>query len=1220
MSTVNDNDLFIVERSGTLYKLRHEDMSTLNDTDLFVVERSGTLYKVAAEDVDLGPTGSTSTPVTVLTPVNGSGLNDGQDIQPLSSAITNVAGSGTITVPTAEITAATVLNFSDNTAPDDDTNYRSGAAENIYDSSHTPAKTSNMIFANPGGSWQAKLVTTFNPPLQVNSSLKIMVYKANSYGYYYTLNGGADTSQTALRDTGTSVADGIWEIRDPVNTSDAFTGELTSFSWGLNTGYAGAGNTYWSAIYVDGLRITDGFTTLTHSSNTNLSNFTLGTSVTQNSGYTPETSAITAVGSKQYVTNATATDVPGATGFPGTPNTIIDPDASSGRFDYASQQIGNLFDGSTSTYCYHVGTAQGVDSYAFELANNGIRPGDTFGIYNAPGSTPPSYQPWSIQFQQSNGTTVGPIKHLQDTSGGGWSDFTVPTGATKIRIFRHLLNSSYCQSYIYGFRVNQGPMLTNTARTSLTLTDNTDLENFRVGDSVVDPAGYSDPVITNFQISGTTDLSSFVTTWNSANNSFNVQHIAATQTGDTITFFIPSAATFALGGGRWSGTDISFNVTGDFSSGDSSFTWSSATVTKSWVFNSAGYLTLTTTNASPGFYLTPQYTRYGGSNFDFGIPPVVTGVGSSSIDVDSGTWTNGNTVEGSSLAAATGTVAFTDGTKLTLSSTSGRWITNANKTATKSSSYDTALTFADDTNLNLIIGTATQSNSNATDFDGVTTSAITNVSVQTIPAYQYSSTNSYTNARTYYQTLDPPTKLFEDNNNNFSPENLASGDYGATMTFNVTGVTKVSLQYRNSPSDLTMVITDTSGATQTFYPSDGVNSKHDFTLSGPTDIDTIYWFSYTGSNSTGAAYFSLQRLWFNDVRVTESSTSSTGDTNLTLTDSTNLSSITAGDQVLKGKTVTLDESASNFYALYRDNGNQVSSGTQAVAITQNFFSSDETSSSKNGNVGWLLPTPNTNKLVFDYVVENVGDTIEFIYGSAHIGSATMGFSFSGDCTSATASFTGTKNTSPKSSTNIVTTKKVGTITATLTGPSQAFVHYIEGLENSPITVSSVDTSNFVVAVSAGTWSNGQSIYTYFTPATIGSVELASGSTLYGSSVSGTFLQGKYLRGATVTAEAPSPSEIVFTSSNAGTTAYSGTDSTLTSRTWKLESGSSSTGPWSLVGNYIDTGVASSQDGATQWTTAPTLTANTFYRVGVTYVASNAADVASSNNIFKTGDA
>jgi hypothetical protein len=55
MSTLNDTDLFIIERSGTNYQVRSEEMSELLDTDLFVVERDGVNYKLAAEDLDIVP-------------------------------------------------------------------------------------------------------------------------------------------------------------------------------------------------------------------------------------------------------------------------------------------------------------------------------------------------------------------------------------------------------------------------------------------------------------------------------------------------------------------------------------------------------------------------------------------------------------------------------------------------------------------------------------------------------------------------------------------------------------------------------------------------------------------------------------------------------------------------------------------------------------------------------------------------------------------------------------------------------------------------------------------------------------------------------------------------------------------------------------------------------------------------------------------------------------
>lgn len=45
MSPINDSDLLLVERAGSLYKVTYDRLSELNDTDLLLVERGGTLYK-----------------------------------------------------------------------------------------------------------------------------------------------------------------------------------------------------------------------------------------------------------------------------------------------------------------------------------------------------------------------------------------------------------------------------------------------------------------------------------------------------------------------------------------------------------------------------------------------------------------------------------------------------------------------------------------------------------------------------------------------------------------------------------------------------------------------------------------------------------------------------------------------------------------------------------------------------------------------------------------------------------------------------------------------------------------------------------------------------------------------------------------------------------------------------------------------------------------------
>lgn len=62
MSTINDSDYFIVERSGTQYKVSAENlMSTIEDTDLMIIARGNSQYKVTCADVrdQLGDSGFT---------------------------------------------------------------------------------------------------------------------------------------------------------------------------------------------------------------------------------------------------------------------------------------------------------------------------------------------------------------------------------------------------------------------------------------------------------------------------------------------------------------------------------------------------------------------------------------------------------------------------------------------------------------------------------------------------------------------------------------------------------------------------------------------------------------------------------------------------------------------------------------------------------------------------------------------------------------------------------------------------------------------------------------------------------------------------------------------------------------------------------------------------------------------------------------------------------
>ncbi len=177
--------------------------------------------------------------------------------------------------------------------------------------------------------------------------------------------------------------------------------------------------------------------------------------------------------------------------------------------------------------------------------------------------------------------------------------------------------------------------------------------------------------------------------------------------------------------------------------------------------------------------------------------------------------------------------------------------------------------------------------------------------------------------------------------------------------------------------------------------------------------------------------------------------------------------------------------------------------------------------------------------------------------------------------------------------------------------------YAAFANDNPIEVDNADVAANTMTVNGGI--PDESVITGPTlTASASNVVSLNGNTLTLSGVSGDWREGLRAQGAEVTENPPSPNSIVFTSSNGGTTAFTGTDATLTSRTWTLESGDSSTGPWTVVGEYEDTSATASQDGSVSWTNHPALEANKYYKVKVRYNSDNADPVESTFNTFKTG--
>ena len=163
-----------------------------------------------------------------------------------------------------------------------------------------------------------------------------------------------------------------------------------------------------------------------------------------------------------------------------------------------------------------------------------------------------------------------------------------------------------------------------------------------------------------------------------------------------------------------------------------------------------------------------------------------------------------------------------------------------------------------------------------------------------------------------------------------------------------------------------------------------------------------------------------------------------------------------------------------------------------------------------------------------------------------------------------------------------------------------------------------DVNAATMVVNAESFDVGDSASAPALEASITSVAGSDGNALLVDSSTGTWLPGLYAKGSETTVSAPSADEVTFTSTNAGTTPFSGVDATLSSRTWTLESAPSATGPWTVVDTYVDYDALASQDGATPWSSnKPALTADTFYRVKVQYDSTNAESVESVYSTFKT---
>ena len=286
MSTINDTDLLLVERNGVQYQITYDQMSTLNDDDLLLVERGGVQYKVEAQDISTGPNGLIIPPVEVLTPVNGAGITEFDQYEPVSSAITVVGEAGTIAKNTDDIQSVTDIS---------NWNQSQTWSSGTYTGPTPPAAhyAVEMAFnglGEDGGSFGPNIywmveqgpdaTLTFNSPINISSNSTLDILGANYE--YVAANGGRITFECSNGSVPVTLnADNNAVAKTTISDAySTFGSQITA----ITVTPASNGSMSIVGFFVDGQRLVDagiaGATitgkTLSFPTNTNFSGLSVG--------------------------------------------------------------------------------------------------------------------------------------------------------------------------------------------------------------------------------------------------------------------------------------------------------------------------------------------------------------------------------------------------------------------------------------------------------------------------------------------------------------------------------------------------------------------------------------------------------------------------------------------------------------------------------------------------------------------------------------------------------------------------------------------------------------------------------------------------------------------------------------------------------------------------------------------------------------------------------
>ena len=472
---IQDTDKFIVNRSNKSYQVEAKDLiDKVQDGDLLLVNRSNKSYKATGKDIldSLTPEAIVVKP-KILSPAEGAGVvvNAESDEIIQSNSVTKIYATGTGatagsipnggTAYIVDVDPVNITYFSNNQKDIGEVGF-SGV---VNDSQNLATNT--VYFADnyaDGGIKSMKFDLRDFPTV-----FSVRIHGARNAGSYkgYTIrlldSGKTPIAGTEVEAPEAPTANMMW-IDVPVSGSPRYIEIYNSYP-------VGNSRIGWNAIEVNGRILTNGEEyTLTFSGNKDLTGdtpFESGDEIQQDSGHTPETSAITDV---DAVDLAVSYDFSfsGTTNFNG-PNSNFNSAQSVQKnipIDQAPTQNPSSPDGGWFLYELNIPS---IPNALGRIAGAATQSGYWMSVYAA---------------ETGDGAwTEMATGSCSDPSSPVYGRFYYPTVARRYWAIR-LSTSSNGQSAPNWSATAYGIAGGVKSQTTLTLQDDTDLENFRVGDYI----------------------------------------------------------------------------------------------------------------------------------------------------------------------------------------------------------------------------------------------------------------------------------------------------------------------------------------------------------------------------------------------------------------------------------------------------------------------------------------------------------------------------------------------------------------------------------------------------------------------------------------------------------------------------------------------------------------------------------------------------------------